>query len=263
VLGVPLLADVPGFELEGLDSAVPIRDYPRSAAAEAFRFAAASTEVSARARAARLLFVVSSTIGHGKTTAAVNMAIASATHGRSVLVVDSDFGNQQASRLLVGGDHARLVGITDVISGASTLDDAIHHVDLGEGVGVSVLPRGTRPSLASSALQSKAAQEIFTELKDRFDLTYIDGPPLLQVAYASTLAEHAEGLIVVVEHESRQNEAADLADRLELLGTPVLGYIYNRSPLRREMTMTEGSMMDILGDAGLNPEIPLASKRRG
>lgn len=263
VLGAPLLADVPDFELEGLDSNVPIRDHPRSAAAEAYRFAAASAEVSARARGARLLFVVSSTIGHGKTTSAVNMAIASAIHGRNVLVVDSDFGNQQASRLLVGQDHARLVGITDVIAEVATLEDALHRVDLGEGVAVSLMPRGTRPSLASSALQSKAASDIFTEVAENFDLVFIDGPPLLQVAYASTLAEHAQGLIVVIEHEGRQSEVADLADRLELIGTPVIGYVYNRSPLRREMTMTEGSMMDILGDAGFNPEIPVASKRRG
>jgi len=34
----------------------------------------------------------------------------------------------------------------------------------------------------------------------------------------------------------------------------VFGYLYNRSPLRREMTVSEGSMTDILGDLGAIPD---------
>jgi hypothetical protein len=77
---------------------------------------------------------------------------------------------------------------------------------------------------------------------------------VLQVAYAASLADIAEGLVVIVEHQSSHAELVDLRGRLELISTPILGYIYNRSPLRREMTMTEGSMMDILGDAGFTSD---------
>ncbi|MGH8951636.1 MAG: hypothetical protein ACRDX9_09445, partial [Acidimicrobiia bacterium] len=48
VIGASLLADVPDFGLENLESEVPVRDHPRSAAAEAYRFTA--TSVAAKAR---------------------------------------------------------------------------------------------------------------------------------------------------------------------------------------------------------------------
>jgi len=264
VLGAPLLADVPGFEQESLDSAVPVRDHARSAAAEAFRFAASSLEAMARTRDVRSVFAVSSTLGHGKTTTIVNTAIASAISGASVVVVDCDFGNQAASQLLIGEINPRLPGVTDIVDGVSTVDAALHEVTLGNGASLSVIGRGTRPTLAATALQSGRARQLFEELTASFDLVLIDGPPLLQVAYASILAELADGLIVVVEHEGSYSELEDLGARLGLVGTPVLGYVYNRSLLRREMTMSEGSMMDILGDSGMTetPRRVGSSKRR-
>lgn len=262
VLGVRLLADIPDFELEGLDSVVPVRDHPRSAAAEAFRFAAASTEAGLRTRGLTSVFIVSSTLGHGKTTTVVNMSVASAIHGRSVLVVDCDFGNQETSRLLAGPSHSLLAGVTDVIEGVSSVADATHRVEFGDGLSLSLMPRGTRPSLAATTLQSAAARDFFAEVSGQYDLVLIDGPPMLQVAYASTLATLAHALVVVVEHQGSHSEAVELNDRLELIGTPVLGYVYNRSPLRREMTMSEGSMMDILGDSGFIEDATPAVRRK-
>lgn len=264
VLQAPLMADIPDFGQEGLDSAIPVRDYPRSAAAEAFRFAAASMEVSARDHDVHTVFVVSAMQGTGKTTSVVNTAIAAAFQGRSVLVADCDFGFQEASRLLAGPAHKSLAGITDIVGDAATTHEGIHRIDLGNGASVSLLPRGTRPGVAGTVLQSQRAADLFGEVSLLYDVVFIDGPPLLQVAYASRLARLSDGLIVVVEHQSSYPELAELSNRLELINTPVLGYIYNRSPLRREMTTTEGSMMDILGDAGFDMEMPpVSSKRRG
>lgn len=262
VLEAPLLADVPDFHQEGLDSSVPVRDHPRSAAAEAFRFAAAITEAAVREKGTGSLFFVSSTVGHGKTTVAVNLALAAAVSGRSVVVVDCDFGSQEASRLLAGDHHATLRGITDVMDQTVDWRQAIHSVELGNGVGVSLLARGTRPSLASALFQADAMRDLMEQLAGAYDLVVVDGPPLLQVAYSSALAELVENLVVVIEHQSLFSEAVDLKDRTDMIGTPLIGYVYNRSILRREMTMTEGSMMDILGDAGFGATtIPRQSKR--
>jgi Mrp family chromosome partitioning ATPase len=254
LLGVQLLADVPDFELEDLESVVPVRDHPRSAAAEAYRFAATSVIAKARSQGLTSILVASPILGQGKTTTAVNMALAAAFHGQSVIVVDGDFGNQEASRILLGGAHMQDPGVTDVIDGTRTLAEASHRVDLGNGMSLSVMPRGTRPTLAASAFQSERGRDLFKSLADSYDLVVIDCPPLLQVAYASMLAELSQALVVVIQHGARESQLIDLRGRLDLIGRPVLGYVYNRSPLRREMTMSEGSMMDILGDSGFEPE---------
>lgn len=251
ILGAPLLADVPDFEQERLTSPVPVRDNPRSATAEAFRIASATLEVAMRGYSARSIFVASSTLGRGKTTTVVNTAVAAAVSSRNVLVLDCDFGNQQATRLLAGDDHGSLVGVTDVIEGGVLAREATHEIDLGRGVSLHLMPRGTRPSLAATTLQSEDGRKLVALLAGKYDLVIIDGPPMLQVAYASSLAELADGILVVTEHQGRYAELVELKGRLDLVGTPVLGYIYNRSPLRREMTMTGGSMTDILGEGAL------------
>lgn len=251
VLGAPLLADVPDFEQERLVSPVPVRDSPRSAAAEAYRIAFATLEVAMRSYSAHSIFVASSTLGRGKTTTVVNTAVAAAASSRKVLVLDCDFGNQQATRLLAGDDHGSLLGVTDVIEGDVLARDATHEIDLGRGVSLHLMSRGTRPSLAATTLQSEDGRNLVALLAGTYDLVIIDGPPMLQVAYASSLAELADGVLVVTEHQGRYSELVELKSRLDLVGTPVLGYVYNKSPLRREMTMTEGSMTDILGEGAL------------
>jgi Mrp family chromosome partitioning ATPase len=261
IIGATLLADIPDFEQEGLNTPVPVRDKPRSAAAEAFRFASATLEVAARGHSARSIFFASSTYGMGKTTTVVNTAVAAAANERSVLVLDCDFGNQEASRLLIGDHHGSLFGVTDIIEGQAMAKEATHEVTVPGGAVVRVMPRGTRPSLAAATLQSRDAHELFALLTSMYDLVIIDGPPMLQVAYASTLAGLSDAVAVVVENRSRQSELIDLKSRLDLVGTPILGYVYNRSLLRREMTKSEGSLMDILGDRGLIDESPVGPQR--
>jgi hypothetical protein len=43
--------------------------------------------------------------------------------------------------------------------------------------------------------------------------------------------------------------AEDLADRLAFLDTEVMGYVYNKAPLRDDMTRSEGSLKDVLGQS--------------
>ena len=62
------------------------------------------------------------------------------------------------------------------------------------------------------------------------------------------MAGYADMLLVIVGHGTAASELDGLTARLNLIGTPVAGYLYNKSPLRSEMTATEGSMKDILGD---------------
>jgi len=254
ILGAPLLADIPDFAEEGLKTRLPVRESPRSAAAEAFRFATASLELKLASQQAKSLVVISATLGTGKSTVLANLALAAAREGNRVLLVDADFGNQDLTGLLTGNPGAVIDGLTDVISAGLPITQAIRPIDVGAGLSVSLLSRGRQPVVAADLLRSPRVKQLFDTVREEFDLVMVDAPPLLQVAYASTLAAYVDGAMVIVGHRDPTAMIEETRSRLTLIGATVFGYLYNRSPLRREMTVSEGSMTDILGDLGAIPD---------
>lgn len=249
VLNAPLLAEVPDFTLEGIKSPLPVTQAPTSASAEAFRFAAAAVDIRASAAGAKSLMMVSATLASGKTTAAANTAIAAAREGLRVLVIDADFGNQELTGMFLGEEQPA-AGITEVVAGVVPLERAVRQVVVTDDRSLYLLWRGRQPVEAANFFRTEETQRFFADVKEQFDLVIIDGPPLLQVAYASTLVRYVDAVVVIVAHNSRVGELEEVADRLHFIETPPIGYIYTKAPLRAEMTASEGSMKDILGLGG-------------
>lgn len=244
VLEAPLLAEVPAFSEEGIKDPLPVRTAPASAAAEAFRFAAAALSIQAASAGAKSLVMVSATLGDGKTTVAANTAIAAAHGGTRVLLIDADFGDQALTQLLLR-EPARGPGLTEVVETGVELRDVLQTVEVAEGVRLNLLGRGQQPVTADNFFRSDPARSLFEAAGEAFDLVLIDAPPLLQVAYTSTLLRHAEAAVVVVPHRGAVTKIEEVADRLQFIGIPALGYVYNRAPLRPEMTGLEGSLKDV------------------
>ena len=73
---------------------------------------------------------------------------------------------------------------------------------------------------------------LFAEAKSRFDIVLIDSPALLQVADATELVSAADAAIIVVSPNDLIADHLEMADRLKLIGSDVVGYIYNRAPAR-------------------------------
>ncbi len=78
---------------------------------------------------------------------------------------------------------------------------------LGPDGVLSLLSRGRQPVVAADLLRSPKVKQLFDTVRDEFDLVLVDAPPLLQVAYASTLAAYVDGALVIVGH--RQSTALD------------------------------------------------------
>src|SRR5690606_32444759 len=91
------------------------------------------------------------------------------------------------------------------------LDDAIQHLDGS----ADLLASGPTPPNPAELLQSAAMQDIFSELKQRYDVILIDAPPLLPVTDAAVLASNADGAIIVVHHGvTTRDQLQAAADRL-------------------------------------------------
>ena len=263
IIGAPLLGEIPDFSDEGITSELPVQGDPLSAAAESFRFVAAALDVQLvprqtttgpadqttpviDRRPVRSLVLVSARLGEGKSVVAANIALASARQGNRVLVVDADFGYQRLTELLTGKPNSQ-AGLTEFVEQGWEYRRAVQILEVAGGVRLHLLSRGQEPVTAPDFFRSAAARSFFESARDEYDLILIDSPPLLQVAYASTVVRYADRAIVVVPHRGDAGVLGEVADRLELLGTEPAGYVYNRAPLRDDMTRSEGSMSDVQG----------------
>jgi capsular exopolysaccharide synthesis family protein len=261
ILDAPFLGEVPEFRDEGIKSALPVLSRPHSAAAEAFRFVAAALDAriqdqglespgerggaESASHLVRSLIVVSGRLGDGKTAVAANVALASARQGKRVLVIDADFGNQRLAGLFIVGESAP--GLTEILVRDVSLEHVVQTLELPGGACVDILPRGLEQATAPEFFGSAAAQAFFRAVRERYDLVLVDAPPLLQVAYASTIARYVDRALVVVRHGGDMRATQELAERLALLGTATVGYVYNGAPLRPDMIRAEGSLKDVLG----------------
>ena len=257
VLGAGLLAEVPSFTEAGLRTQLPVRDAASSSTAESYRFVATALEMRSRAEGAlldgddaappggsRSFVVVSAEPGDGKTVTAANIALAAARDGFKVLAIDTDFDDQALTRLLAGSDAPRH-GLPELVGGRVTLESVLavveFDVDLIAGHrtmpgGLHLLGRGQTMVAPADFFSIGATRQLLADVTSDYEFVVIDTPPLLHRAYASTVINMAQQAVVVVAHGSKGSTANDLRDRLELIGTPIAGYVYVKAPVRRELT---------------------------
>jgi Mrp family chromosome partitioning ATPase len=259
IVEAPLLAEVPDFNREKLSTLIPVRDAPLSASAESFRFAAAamlgrvdlSGQVSENggepsSNGHRLLALTSAWEGDGKTVAVANLGAAVASRGRRVLLVDADFGDQALTKVVSDflGWHP---GLTDVVELGVDLSLAVRAISTGGGLKFDLLARGTQSVSAPEFFRSSETAAFFEKVRELYDLVLVDLPPVLQVAYAGSVLNLCDDVVLVVPHRGDVSVVSEAVDRVGLTGTSIVGYIYNKAPLREEMVAKGSSMRDPWG----------------
>ena len=114
--------------------------------------------------------ITSATASEGKTTTAVNLAIAHGQAGQRVLLIEADLRRPKASRAL-GLDES--VGLTTVLIGKVSLTDAIQEHKNGS---LHVLSSGAIPPNPAELLQSRAMNDVMSDLRTCYDIILMDAP---------------------------------------------------------------------------------------
>jgi Mrp family chromosome partitioning ATPase/uncharacterized protein involved in exopolysaccharide biosynthesis len=262
ILGIPLLAEIPDFRDERLTTEVPVRDAPDSIAAEGFRFAAASldlrvaplaVETASRAANGFSVAFVAPGPGQGKTVVTANTALAAATEGRRVLAIDGDLGDPRLSRELLAHQDPSYVNI-EISHSAQAQKWRVVDVPLPGGTGtLHLLGHNGLGARAATFYSSDEARALIKAAEAAYDMVLIDVPPLLHVAYASTLISHVMGVAMVVQHGTRVSAVNEAKNRVDLAGPRLIGYVFNRAPLRRDL---RGSVASLFRSRALEENSP-------
>jgi non-specific protein-tyrosine kinase len=176
----------------------------------------------------RSIVVTSSVPGEGKTTTVCNLAIAVAHSGLRVLLVEADLRRPRVGGYLGIEDK---VGLTSVLIGAASVDDAIQ--SWGPDDLLDVLPAGPKPPNPSELLGSRGMADLLHSLEDRYDLVLLDSPPLLPVTDAAVIAPETTGALIVVHYgTTRTEQLRRTAGALTSVGARTLGAVINFAPRR-------------------------------
>ena len=168
-------------------------------------------------------FVITSAVpGEGKTTTAVNLALAMADSGRRTLLVDADLRNPSVAKTL-GMEGS--VGLTTLLLGDADLDDVIQ---TWGSAGMDVLPAGPIPPNPSELLGSAPMEALLTRLMQEYDFVLIDSPPVVPVIDAVVIERLTGGLLMVVGVDrTKKKDLTAALKQLETVGAHVSGFARN------------------------------------
>ena len=201
-----------------------VLNHTTSALAESFRALRTSMLLSMALRPPQTVLVTSSNAGEGKTTIAVNLALALAQQQGEVLLIDCDLRKPGVARALSLHNE---IGLSTVLTGRDTLEASLQTFN---GLpNLWALTTGPLPPNPAELLSSERMGEILRELQQRFRHIVIDSPPLLMVTDATILSSSADGVILVVEAGLTPRKAVVRACRvLHGAGAKILGVALNK-----------------------------------
>ena len=243
---LPVLGQLPTLPLDPQLGGGNLRDqrrqrdlytfrFPQSAMAERVRTIRAAIRFALGRHERPVVMVTSPACAEGKSSIALNLALSWCQTDKRVVLIDADLRRPRLHEVFpipVGQDSQ---GLTSVLEGSCSLDEALIPAPEGAPEQLSVLPCGPLPDTPAELLDSPAFRRTLAQLRERFDVIVLDTPPLLPVVDALLLARLADGVVLVTR--SRSSSRADIHRSLTLLrqrDTNLLGLVLNDVELRRE-----------------------------
>lgn len=176
---------------------------------------------------ARAVVISSPEAGDGKSTVAVNLALALSSRSRRVLLVDANSCNPQLARRF-GISHK--YGFANLLAAPHPIDECPDEF-LGfetSRPGLFVLPLGHGETHLAETLYSDRLPLLIERLYERFDVILIDTPPVLEMPEARMLGQLTDGVVLTV---SAGHTTTDILKQavsvLHADGVPLLGTVLN------------------------------------
>ena len=222
-LGVPVLGDIPRIT-EGSPELVTAVT-TEADGAEAFRRLAAAALAPRNGYVVDTIAVTSANEGEGRTTAAINLALAISQTGRPVLFVAADRRNGAVDQLF---GLSQVPGLNDFLRTAGDLATARAALDHApQRLGISVMSSGTG---APASLSNNGLAALLAVAEERGMITVFDTPPALTHSDGLQIAAVVDAVyIVAAVGQTRRSELSELRVQLLNVQADVVGSIINRN----------------------------------
>jgi len=192
-LGISVLGVIPLLESKEESIIDLILKEPKSVYAESYKTIRTSILLSFADNPPKNVLITSMSQEEGKTVTSVNLAIAFARLGHSVLLVDADLRKPSVHTIF---NLNNLSGLSTYLAGATNDLEVIFKEPLSN---LTVIPSGPIPPNPSELLGSSRMHDLISNIKSRFDIIIWDSPPLMTVTDGLILSKLLDATIIVVK----------------------------------------------------------------
>ena len=201
---------------------------PENVTSEAFRILRTNISLKDFDSKLKVINVISTTAQESKSTTVLNLGYVFSQLGKKVLIMDLDPRLPSLhKKLRLKNKH----GITDVIAKTIDFNDAVIHYTQK----MDVILSGTKNPYASELIQSKSFANILDNLKQKYDMIFIDCPPVGLVTDGVITSTLCDGTIMCIA--SGKNDKKDLEktrDLLKQFDVNILGIVMTRMPVQKK-----------------------------
>ena len=226
---VPLQANghhkpIPTWRSDANGVSASLEHYPN---AEYYRTIRTNILLSSVDRRLLSLVITSPGENEGKTTVAVNLAIAMAQlETLQVVLINGDL-RKPSPRKFLGVHQEDAKGLTQYLMGEAAFEDVIYPSDVPR---LWVVPHGMTPPNPSELLHSRRMTDLLKRCGENGFQVIMDAPPVLSVADSIILAAQAEGVVLVVSEGETSREACRVAiNRIASCGGKLIGVILQKA----------------------------------
>jgi len=156
---------------------------------------------------------ISSTVsGEGKTFVGLNLAAAFALSGKRILLMDMDLRKPKFNKIFT--DIPKDKGTSTVLIGRDTVDDCL----IPSGIeNLDLLASGPVPPNPSELIMSEKSDSVFTDLKSKYDMIFMDTPPVGIVTDGLLVMKKADIKIYIMRPEYSKRQFVNFLGKINNL----------------------------------------------
>ena len=184
----------------------------------------------------RTILVTSAVPYEGKSFIAANLAICLAQSiDRHAILIDCDLRMPSIHRLF---GYERVPGLSDCLNNGHCISELLLKTTTEK---LCILPGGNKGNNTSELLSSKGMAKLLCEIKERYSdrFVIIDSPPPSLASETKVIAQHVDGVILVVKLGSTRREL--VAEIVESIGREkIIGIVVNWFDMRSLLSFLYG-----------------------
>lgn len=194
------------------------------AIAEAFKLLRTNLCYTTKGESCAVFGVTSAYVGAGKSILIANTALSFSQMGKKVLLIDGDLRCPVQHRVF--NMDPKTYGLSELLAGVCR--DSQQAIRSSDYENLDVITSGRIPPNPAELLASAKFRAFIEEAKERYDVIFIDLPPICEVTDAGVISDIVTGYTFVIRASFSDRRLVNVAvEAMESLGGSIIGFILN------------------------------------